>query len=124
MNAQAPPSVEAYLAALPPESRALLEQLRATVREALPSAEECINYGIPTFKLKGNLLHYAAYEGHIGFYPAPSGIEAFREAFSGYKQGKGSVQFPLDQPLPLELIRQVALFRAEENLSKAAAKRK
>lgn len=122
MNAEAPLSVETYLAALPAETRDQLDLIRTTVCQAVPAAEECISYGIPTFRLAGNLLHYAAYEKHIGLYPGPSAIAAFQEAFAPYKQGKGSIQLPLGEALPLALIRQVALFRADENLAKAEAK--
>jgi uncharacterized protein YdhG (YjbR/CyaY superfamily) len=93
------------------------------IRAAAPGAEEAISYAIPTFKLHGNLVHFAAFERHIGFYPGPSGIEQFKHEFSAYKNAKGSVQFPLGQPLPLELISRVVRFRVQENLTAAAKKK-
>ncbi len=92
-----------------------LHIIRNLVFELLPEAEETIKYGIPTFLYHGNLVHYGAYKNHIGFYPIPSGITAFKDDLSRYKQGKGSIQFPLDEALPLELIRKIVLFRIEEN---------
>ncbi|WP_462266278.1 iron chaperone [Mucilaginibacter sp.] len=114
-------TVDEYIAGFTPPVQDLLEQVRAAVKAAAPKAEECINYQIPTFTLQGNLLHYAAYKNHIGFYPTPSGIKAFQQELAGYKSAKGSVQFPLNEPLPLDLITRIALFRAEENLKDASA---
>jgi uncharacterized protein YdhG (YjbR/CyaY superfamily) len=94
-----------------------LEKVRQTIRETAPEAEEAISYQMPTFKLNGNLVHFAGYEHHIGFYPIPTGMEAFKDELSQYKTGKGSVQFPLDQPLPLDLIRRIVEFRVKENLA-------
>ena len=85
-----------------------------TIREAAPDAEETIKYQMPTFMLKGNLVHFAAFKKHIGFYPVPTGIEAFKDELSAYKQGKGSVQFPLDQPMPYDLIRRIVIQGAGE----------
>ena len=99
-------SIDAYIASFPEETRALLEAMRATIRAAAPDAEEKISYQMPTFFLKGNLVHFAAFKHHIGFYPAPRGIEEFKEELSIYKGSKGAVQFPLDQPLPLDLVSQ------------------
>ncbi len=93
-------------------------QVRETIRASAPQAEETIKYGIPTFTLHGNLVHFGAYKHHIGFYPAPSGIEAFKKELSVYKCAKGSVQFPVDKPLPLTLITKIVKFRVKENLSK------
>lgn len=115
-------TVDEYIAAFPEETRAILEELRATIKAAAPDAEEKISYQAPTFFLNGNLVHMAAYKTHIGFYPAPSGIEAFKDELAVYKSAKGSVQFPLDKPLPLELISRIVVFRVKENLSKAAPK--
>jgi uncharacterized protein YdhG (YjbR/CyaY superfamily) len=115
-------SVDAYIAAFPAEVQALLQELRATIRAAAPGAEEVISYQMPTFRLHGNLVHFAAYTGHIGFYPAPSGIAAFQEALSRYKGAKGSVQFPLDEPLPLDLVAEIVRFRVAENVAAAEAK--
>ena len=115
-------SIDAYIASFPQETQALLEAMRATIRTAAPDAEEKISYGMPTFFLKGNLVHFAAFKHHIGFYPAPRGIEEFKEELSIYKGAKGSVQFPLDQPLPLELIARIVRFRVAESLAAAEAK--
>lgn len=116
-------TVEEYIAAFPEEIRALLEAMRATIRAAAPDAGERISYQIPTFTLHGNLVHYAAFKRHIGFYPASSGIAAFQEELAGYKQSRGAVQFPLDQPLPLELVARITRYRADENRARAAKKR-
>jgi uncharacterized protein YdhG (YjbR/CyaY superfamily) len=93
-----------------------LNELRQTIREAAPQAEETISYQMPTFRLNGNLVHFAAFKNHIGFYPTPTGIEAFQKELSSYKGAKGSVQFPIDQPLPLSLIRRIVEYRVRENL--------
>ncbi len=90
----------------------------------MPEAQETINYAIPTFTLKGNLVHFAAFEKHIGFYPNPSGIERFKEELSAYESAKGSVQFPLDRPIPYDLISTIVKFRLQENLQRAEAKKK
>jgi uncharacterized protein YdhG (YjbR/CyaY superfamily) len=117
-------TIDEYIAALPENIRPVLEELRAAIKAAAPDAAEKISYQMPTFALKGNLVHFAAHEKHIGFYPAPSGIEAFKDELSAYKSAKGSVQFPIDQPLPLQLISEIVRFRVEENLKKAATKPK
>ncbi|MDX2246939.1 MAG: DUF1801 domain-containing protein [Bacteroidia bacterium] len=111
--------IDTYICEFPEEIRILLEQVRATIRRAAPEAEEAIKYAMPTFVLNGNLVHFAAFKNHIGFYPVPSGIEAFKEELSVYKMGKGSIQFPLDQPLPLDLITRIVEFRVKENQAKA-----
>lgn len=117
-------TIDEYIAGFPVEVQAILEQLRATIRTAAPEATETINYQIPTFQLHGNLVHFAAYKNHIGFYPAPSGIAAFREELSAYEGAKGSVKFPLDQTLPFDLIGRIVRYRVQENQEKAAKKRK
>ena len=109
-------SIDEYIRSFPPEIQQLLEQIRDTVKHAAPEAEETINYAMPTFKLNGNLVHFAAYKNHIGFYPTPSGIEAYKEKLSVYKSSKGAVQFPLDKPLPLDLIKEIVMFRVKENM--------
>lgn len=119
-----PNNIDEYIAAFPDDVQAILQELRTTIREAAPQATETINYGMPTFQLQGNLVHFAAYKNHIGFYPTPSGIEAFQSELSGYKGAKGSVQFPLDQPPPLGLVRRIVAFRVAENLERAATKAK
>lgn len=118
------PDVDNYIAGFPKEIQKLLEEMRQTIRKAAPDAEEKIGYGIPTFTLNGNLVHYAAFKNHIGFYPAPRGLEAFKEELSGYKGAKGSVQFPFDKPLPLELVAKITKYRIEQNLAKTDAKTK
>ncbi len=124
MNTPPPRSVDEYIAGFPEAIGQLLQQIRQTVREAAPEAVETIKYAMPTFTLHGgNLVHFAAFTHHIGFYPTPSGIEAFEAALSGYKGAKGSVQFPLDQPLPLALIRQIVHFRVKETGAKAGKKK-
>ncbi|MBN1265705.1 MAG: DUF1801 domain-containing protein [Anaerolineales bacterium] len=117
-------SINEYIAQFPASVQEKLKALRAVIREAAPDAVEKISYRMPTFYLKGNLVHFAAYRNHIGFYPAPSGIERYREKLSDYQGGKGSVQFPLDQPIPYDLVSEIVRFRVQENLEKAAAKEK
>ena len=106
--------IDKYIATFPKEIQSLLEQIRKTIRQAAPEADETIKYAMPTFVLDGNLVHFAAFKNHIGFYPAPSGIEAFKKELSVYKGAKGSVQFPLDRPLPLHLISEIVKFRVME----------
>ena len=114
----APQTIDEYIAGFPPEIQEILERIRATIREAAPGAEEAIRYQIPTFVLKGNLVHFAAFKGHIGFYPAPSGIDHFRDELAAYAGAKGTVRFPLDQPIPFDLIRRIVEYRVQESLSK------
>lgn len=112
-------NIDAYITGFPEGVQQTLQQVRATIKAAAPAANEAISYGIPTFKLTGkNLVHFAAFKTHIGFYATPTGHEAFAEELSKYKQGKGSVQFPLDQPMPLELITRIVQFRVQESLVK------
>ena len=120
----APTTIDEYIAGFPQDVQVLLEQVRQTIRAAAPEAEETIKYQMPTFMLNGNLVYFAAFKKHIGFYPIPSGIDAFKEELSRYEGGKGSVKFPLDQPLPLDLIRRIVLHRVQENQARAAAKAK
>lgn len=115
--------IDNYIAGFPKDTQKLLKQIRATIKNAAPGAEETINYGIPTLTLKGNLVHFAAFKNHIGFYPTPTGIETFKKELAAYQGAKGSVQFPLDKPLPLELITKIVKFRVKENLDKAEAKK-
>lgn len=116
--------VDLYISGFPGEIQVLLQQMRVTIRNAAPEAEEIISYGMPSYRLGGLLVHFAGYKNHIGFYPAPSGIEAFKKELSVYKGAKGSVQFPLDKPLPLDLISQIVEFRAIENREKAKTRKK
>lgn len=120
---QKPSDIDQYIKAFPKEVRENLERLRSTIRKAAPDAEEAIRYGMPTFILKGNLVHFAAYKNHTGFYPAPSGIESFREELSMYETSKGAIRFPVDRPLPLDLISKIVKFRVRENIEKAEAKK-
>jgi len=119
-----PKNIDEYIAGFPPEVQAILEKIRLTIRKAAPGAEETIKYQMPTFTLHGNLVYFAAFKTHIGFYPIPTGIEKFKKELAPFKQGKGSVQFPLDQPIPYSLISKIVKFRVQENVAKAAAKRK
>jgi uncharacterized protein YdhG (YjbR/CyaY superfamily) len=98
--------------------RIFLKKMRATIREAAPDAKEAISYQMPTFRQNGNLAHFAAYKNHRGFYPAPSGIEACKKELSPYKGAKGSVQFPIDKPVPYDLVKKIVLYRVQENLRK------
>ena len=116
-------SVEAYFSVFPPTTQAILQELRTAVKQAAPEAKEMISYNMPSFQYYGMLVYYAAYDKHIGFYPTPSGIEAFKEELSAYKSAKGSVQFPIDEPLPLGLISRIVQFRVKENLAKAKRKK-
>ena len=108
-----------YIAKFPMDVSEKLQHLKAIIKKNCPlEAEECINYKMPTFKLHGNLVHFAAYKNHIGFYPSPSAIEAFKGQLTNYTYSKGAIQFPLDKPLPLELIAEIVRFRVKENLIK------
>jgi uncharacterized protein YdhG (YjbR/CyaY superfamily) len=114
-------TIDEYVAEFPPETRAVLEEVRALIRAEAPEATETISYAIPTFDLGGrHLVHFAGYEKHIGFYPGARGIAAFKEELTGFKSAKGSVQFPLGQPLPADLIRRIVAFRVEEDTRRAA----
>jgi len=115
-------TIDQYIAMFPEDVQAVLQQIRATIRAAAPDAVEKISYQMPTFAQNGNLVHFGAFKSHIGFYPVPTGIDAFKDELAVYKQGKGSVQFPLDQPMPLDLITRIVRFRVQENLTKAQAK--
>ena len=121
-SASSPTAIDEYIASFPPEVRARLSKVRARIRRHAPKAEERMSYGIPTFFLDGNLVHFAAFARHIGLYPGPSGIAAFEDVLSRYKSAKGSVQFPHDEPLPLGLIADIVKFRVAEN-TKPKAKR-
>jgi uncharacterized protein YdhG (YjbR/CyaY superfamily) len=122
-DSTAPKTIDEYIAACPPDVREILQKIRMTIHKAAPQATEKISYQMPTFFLNGNLVHFAAFKEHIGFYPIPTGVEAFKQELSVYKQGKGSVQFPLDQPIPYDLITRIVKFRVEENMKKVRAKR-
>jgi uncharacterized protein YdhG (YjbR/CyaY superfamily) len=115
-------TVDEYIRSFPPEVRGLLEKLRQTIRKAAPGAEETIAYLMPAFKLNGILVYFAGYKKHIGFYPTASGIEAFKGELSGYANSKGTVQFPLDKPIPFDLVQRIVAFRVKENLKKKSGK--
>lgn len=117
-------NIDEYIASFPKDTQKLLQEMRTVIRKAAPEAEEAIKYAIPTFTLNGNLVHFAAFKNHIGFYPAPNGIEAFKKEVSVYEAGKGTLQFPLDQPLPLALISKIVKFRVKESLAKTKTKKK
>lgn len=119
-----PKSIDEYIAVFPKDVQKILEELRAAIKKAAPKAEETINYQIPTFTLHGNLVHFAAFKTHIGFYPTPTGIEKFKKELSAYESAKGSVKFPLDHPIPYGLIKKIVAFRVKENLERAEAKKK
>jgi len=115
-------TIDDYIAGYPKDIQTTLEKIRTAIRKAAPKAEETIKYGMPTFTLNGNLIFFAAFKNHIGFYPIPQGIDAFKKELSIYKQGKGSVQFPIDKPMPLALISKIVKFRVKKNLEKAKTK--
>ncbi|MED3910518.1 hypothetical protein FQP34_05125 [Peribacillus simplex] len=117
-------SIDEYIIQFPGEVQEKLKTLREVIKDAAPDAEEKISYQMPTFVLFGNLVHFAAYKKHIGFYPTPSAISAFESALSEYKCSKGAVQFPLNKPIPYELITEIVIFRVEENKKKAVGKLK
>jgi len=119
-----PQDIDEYIANFPKDVQAILQKIRKTIRKTAPGAQETINYQMPTFTLHGNLVHFAAFEKHIGFYPTPSGIEKFKKEIDAYKNAKGSVQFPLDQPIPYELISRITEFRVKEQQAKAKKKSK
>ena len=116
-------TIDEYIAGYPKNVQKLLEEVRVTIKKAAPGAEEAIKYGIPTFILNGNLVHFGGFKNHIGFYPAPSGIEEFKKELSKYAGAKGSVQFPIDKPLPLALITKIVKFRVKKNLEKIKTKK-
>jgi len=116
--------VDIYISTFPAQTQERLEQLRKLIKETVPEAKELISYGIPTYVLHGNLIHFGGFKNHIGFYPGPNAILTFKEELKNYKQAKGSIQFPLIQPMPLDVIKKIVLLRVEENKLKAAKKNK
>lgn len=118
-------TIDEFISTYPPEIQAILQKIRALIRKSAPGAEEAMAYGIPTFKLNGrNLVHFSAFKEHIGFYPTPSGIEAFKKELSAYEGAKGSVKFPLEKPIPYALITKIIKFRVKEKLGEAKGKKK
>ena len=118
-----PKDIDEYIASFPEDIQAILQKIRKTIRKAAPEATETIKYRMPTLTLNGNLVHFAAFEQHIGFYPTPSGIEKFKKEIAKYKNAKGSVQFPLDEPIPYELIGRITEFRVKEQQAKGKKKK-
>jgi uncharacterized protein YdhG (YjbR/CyaY superfamily) len=117
-------TIDEYIAGYPPETRRVLEEMRELIRAAAPGATETISYAIPTFDLNGHLVHFAGFAHHVGFYPTSTGIQAFEDDLAPYKHAKGSVQFPLGEPLPRDLIRRIVRFRVEESTNQATKPRK
>jgi len=113
-----PESIDEYISTFPSNVQSILEKMRQTIRECAPDAEETISYQIPTFKLDGNLVHFAAFKDHISFFPTSSGREAFKKELSMYKGGKGTVQFPMDKPIPYDLVQKIVKYRVKESLGK------
>ena len=111
-------TIDEHIAQFPEDIQKKLQQIRELVKSLAPGATETIAYGIPTFRLNGNLVYFAGYAQHIGFYPGSEAIEVFKQDLAGYKTSKGTIQFPLDQPLPLELIRKITLYRVQKNTKK------
>ncbi len=116
-------SIDEYIADFPAHIQILLTQMRTSIQEASPEATEKISYAMPTFDLGGNLVHFAAFKNHIGFYPSSSGIAAFQDEIAGFKSSKGAVQFPIGEALPLDLVKKIVVFRTQENLMKMASKK-
>jgi uncharacterized protein YdhG (YjbR/CyaY superfamily) len=112
-------TIDEYIVTFPKEVQVVLEGLRQVIRESAPEAEEAIRYQMPTFRLNGNLVHFAAHKNHIGFYPTPSAIERFKGELSAFKTSKGAVQFPLSEPIPFDLVKEMVRFRVKENMSKS-----
>ena len=119
-----PKDIDDYIARFPRDVREILENIRVTIRSAAPAAEEAISYQMPAFKLNGNLVYFGVWRNHVGFYPTPSATEKFKKELSVFKGAKGSVQFPLDEPMPYELIGKIVMFRVKESMDKAAKSKK
>lgn len=124
MKAPVAANVDEYIKGFPTEVQALLQEVRTTVKAAAPTAEETIKYAMPTYMLNGNLVYFAAFKNHIGFYPAPTNDARFTKALAPYKTGKGSVQFPIDKPMPVALITKIVQLRIKQNAEKQQAKQK
>ncbi|RYZ51845.1 MAG: hypothetical protein EOP49_10830 [Sphingobacteriales bacterium] len=123
MNANKATTIDEYIAGFPPDVQVLLEEVRQAISQVAPDATETISYAIPTFRLHGNLVHFAAFKNHIGLYPAPRALEAFAAELAEYKGSKGTVQFPLDQPLPIDLIQRIVKYRIEETAASKTRKK-
>jgi len=120
----APKNIDEYIAGFPKDVQEILEKIRLIIRKAAPDAQETLKYQLPTFTLKGNLVHFGAFKKHIGFYPTPTGTEKFKNELSAYEGAKGSIKFPLDKQIPYDLINKIVEFRIKENLDRAAVKGK
>jgi uncharacterized protein YdhG (YjbR/CyaY superfamily) len=107
-------TIDEYISSFPKSTQTILRSIRKAIQEVAPEATEAISYGMPTFKLNGNLIHFAAYKHHIGFYPTPSGVEAFKKDLEKYKTSKGAIQFPIDQPIPIDLFKRIVKYRVKE----------
>jgi uncharacterized protein YdhG (YjbR/CyaY superfamily) len=116
-------TIDEYIAAFPKNIQSILEEMRQTIRNSAPKAEEAISYQMPTFKLNGNLVYFAAFKKHIGFYPTSSAVEAFKEELSGYEVSKGTIRFPINKPIPLDLVKKIVEFRVKQNLNKKSHQR-
>jgi uncharacterized protein YdhG (YjbR/CyaY superfamily) len=116
-NPNPPQSVDDYIAGFPADIQEILQHIRSIIIESAPEAEETISYQMPTYRLHGNLVHFAAFKNHIGLYPAPAGVEAFQVELAPFHYGKGSIRFPLDKPIPYDLIKRIVEFRVKENLA-------
>lgn len=119
-----PDNIDDYIARFPKETQELLELLRSTIKKAAPEASETISYQMPAFKLHGNLVYFAAYNNHIGFYPGAACIDLFKDEFKGFKTSKGTIQFPMNKPIPLDIITKIVKYRIFENTERAEAKKK
>jgi len=115
-------TIDDYIKSFPKDIQKILGMVRQTIKKAAPEAEEAISYQMPTFKLNGNLVHFAAFKNHVGFYPTPSGTKEFKKEISVFRSGKGSIQFPIDKPMPLSLIKKIVKYRVKESVT--AAKKK
>ena len=124
MQSKTPKDIDEYIAGFPKDVQKILNKIRSTIKKAAPKAEEAITYQIPTFRLNGNLIHFAAYKNHIGLYPAPRAVEKFKKELARYGAGKGTLRFPLYEPIPYDLITKIVEFRAKQNLEKAKEKAK
>ena len=124
MKSRVPEDIDEYIEAFPSNVQKILQKIRKTIQKAAPDAAEAISYAIPTFKLNGNLVHFAAYPNYIGLYPAPRGVQEFKEDMARYEGGKGTARFQLDQPIPYELIARIVTFRVGKNMEMAGGKRR
>lgn len=123
MKGKIPATIDEYIESFQPSTKKILEAVRTVVQQAAPDAQEAIKYGMPTYVLGGNLVHFAAFTNHIGFYPTPDGTEQFRKELAKFKSGKGSVQFPIDEPMPLALITKMVKYRVASSVAKAKLKK-